>query len=95
MNRIVSAATGWVVRQAVLLLVILAVLLSLAWVNGELRRAGDLQQERARLAARKQVLSAEIDVMNGIVTNALSWDECTSLPIYRSIGIPTDHESCG
>ena len=48
-------------RQALLLALILAALLTVAWVNGELRRAGELRADRGGLAARKEALAAELD----------------------------------
>lgn len=63
MTRIVSAALHWVMRQAVLLLAILAVLLAMAWVDGELKRAGELAADRAGLATRKSALASELDAL--------------------------------
>lgn len=63
MTRIFSAVLQWLIRQAVVLLLILAVLLGAAWVNGELKRADELRREQASLVARKDALQAEIDAL--------------------------------
>lgn len=63
MNRVVTAVIRWMVRQAAILLLILVVLVGAAWVNGELKRAAELQGDRAALATRKDALAAELDVL--------------------------------
>jgi len=46
-------------RQAATLLLILAVLISGAWLNGELKRAGELTNDRTTLLARTQNLASQ------------------------------------
>ena len=60
MTRIASEVLRWVTRQAALLLLILAVLLGMAWLNGELKRTADLQRERDASLERKHVFATRI-----------------------------------
>jgi hypothetical protein len=59
-TRIVSEVLRWVMRQAAILLLILAVLLGMAWLNGELKRTADLQRERDASLERKHVFATRI-----------------------------------
>lgn len=69
MTKIVSAAVRWVARQAVILVLILAVLLAAAWVSGELKHAGELRADRAALVTRKDALSMEVDALKRDVSD--------------------------
>jgi len=55
-GKLLSGIFQWLIRQALTLLLILAVLLGGAWVKGELKRAGELRGERAGLAAQVDTL---------------------------------------
>jgi hypothetical protein len=50
----------WLLRQALTLVLILAVLVGVAWVRGELKRAEQLTKERAGLATQQDALSRAI-----------------------------------
>ena len=60
MFEILSRIFNWLVRQALTLLVILAVLVGWAWMQGELKRAEQLEKEHAGLATQQDALSREI-----------------------------------
>lgn len=60
MNKNFSAIFKWLTRQALALLLILAVLLAGAWLKGELKRAGDLESDRAVLTAQLDELARQI-----------------------------------
>ena len=63
MTRILSSAIRWAGQQAVILLLVLAALLGLAWVNGEVKKAADLQRERDAFVERKNVFSAQLTAL--------------------------------
>lgn len=60
MTEILTGIFKWLVRQAFTLLLILAVLVAVAWVRGELKRAEQLAKERAGLATQQDALSHEV-----------------------------------
>ena len=56
MSELFSGIAKWLLRQSVTLLLILAVLLGGAWIKGELKKAGELERDRAVLVARTHAL---------------------------------------
>ncbi len=56
MGKFLSGIFKWLIRQAATLLLILAVLIAGAWLNGELKKAGELGTDRAALVAQAGVL---------------------------------------
>ena len=63
MTSLATAVLRWLARQAAILLLILAVLLAAAWVNGELRRTAELGAERSGLVTQKEALAAQADTL--------------------------------
>ncbi|MGP1679095.1 MAG: hypothetical protein ACTS6J_18305 [Burkholderiales bacterium] len=61
MSKLLSAIFKWLLRQSATLLLILAVLLAGAWLEGELKKAADLRSDRAVLVARATALSKQIE----------------------------------
>jgi hypothetical protein len=57
---ILASIFNWILRQGVTLLVILTILVGVAWLGGELKRAEQLAQERASLAMQQDALSREV-----------------------------------
>lgn len=57
MGSILAGIARWLVRQAVALLLILAVLLTAAWIGGELKKNAELADERSELVARRDQLT--------------------------------------
>ena len=60
MSKILINVCKWLLRQAATLLLILAVLLGAAWLQGELKKADDLGQDRAALIARTEATLGQI-----------------------------------
>jgi hypothetical protein len=60
---ILSRTFNWLVRQALTLLIILAVLVGWAWMQGELKRADELKSDRAGELSRKGVLFNEVEAL--------------------------------
>lgn len=60
MIELLASIFKWLLRQGLTLVLILSVLIGLAWVQGELKRADQLAQERAGLATRQEALTREI-----------------------------------
>jgi hypothetical protein len=60
-REIFSAIFNWLIRQALSLLIILAVLLGWAWLNGELKRAGELRSDRAGEVAQRGALFKQVE----------------------------------
>lgn len=61
MGKLLSGVFKWLARQAATLLLILAVLIAGAWLNGELKKAGDLDSDRAALVAQAGQLMQRVD----------------------------------
>ena len=61
MGEILSGIFKWLGRQALTLLLILAVLLGWAWLNGELKRAQELGIDRAREVAQRGALFKQVE----------------------------------
>ena len=61
MGKLLSGIFKWLVRQAATLLLILAVLIAGAWLNGELKKAGELGTDRAALVAQANALVQRVE----------------------------------
>lgn len=61
MSRLLAGIVKWLLRQSATLLVILAVLIAAVWLQGGLKNAGELRDNRAVLAARMEVLAKQIE----------------------------------
>ena len=63
MLEILSRIFNWLFRQALTLLVILAILVGWAWMQGELKRTDELRSDRAGEVSRKDVLFNEVEAL--------------------------------
>lgn len=61
MSQILLGMLKWLAWKAAALLLILAVLLSGAWLAGELKRDSELRRDRAELAARRDTLEVQTE----------------------------------
>jgi hypothetical protein len=77
-----SGIARWLAGKAVALLVILAVLLAAAWVNGELKRAEELRRDRAQLVAQMDALARQAEELKRAVAGRSRRSES----IVRNIG---------
>ncbi|MEK6243413.1 MAG: hypothetical protein AABM33_02845 [Pseudomonadota bacterium] len=64
MSKILSGIFRWLIQKAATLLLILAVLLGVAWIKGELKRAEELGSDRAGLVVQRGALFKQTEELN-------------------------------